>query len=408
MLQKRLLAITLLLAIVFLSSFANAQGYRTLITDSGRDISLCVVKGTPYEMGRSLGELMKSETRNLATRFLGSAQLTGPEYSDASLDKVWAATAPNISKNFRDELRGLADGSGVPLKTLQRVHVIPLVAKYSCSSLCAWGKATANGNLYLTRNLDWEMNLRAHDYPCIVLYLPARGIPHVNMSFAGFIGCNTGMNAAGIALAEMGNAGDKDKPFDYTGYHFTMFFRDILYSAKTLDQALDILKQTKRIKKYHYLFGSGKEKKGVKIRAFAPHLDIWTDNDPKDEYAPKVLKSLVYEDEGRGAFPPLQKDFGKLSSNSMIAITKAIPIKGSNVLGVVYDATKFECWVSYARGDREAYTLPYVHIDFRPYLNFSKPVGKVVAQTGEPSKPEKTKLIKQNRPKMIEFKKEEK
>ena len=30
---------------------------------------------------------------------------------------------------------------------------------------------------------------------------------------------------------------------------------------------------------------------------------IWKDNDPTDEFAPAVLEQVVYNDEGRGAFP---------------------------------------------------------------------------------------------------------
>lgn len=369
---------------VLVTGISYGEGYRSVITDGSRNTAVCVVKGTPYEMGKSLGHLMKEESQTLVARMLEAVQKEDPAgFSDTALDTAWNTSAPNISARFKEELHGVSDGSGIPLATWQRVHMVPLVSEFACSTIALWGPATKNGDLYFTRSLDWIMELLAHDFATIVVYLPAEGIPHVNLSFAGYMGCNTGMNAEGIAVSSMGNAGGKDKPYDLNGCHFSMFFRDILYDCKTLDQALDMLKKTKPIKKYHYVFGSGKEKRAAKMRAWLTNLDIWFDNDPKDEYAPNVGKDFVYEDERRGAFPLIQKDFGKHTEQTMIDLVKAIPIKGANVLGVVYDATTFEMWFSYAQGETEAYKQAFLYLDVKPLLDFSKPMQPVVATTGD-------------------------
>jgi hypothetical protein len=49
----------------------------------------------------------------------------------------------------------------------------------------------------------------------------------------------------------------------------------------------------------------------------------------------------------------------------MIHIANQIPIRGGNVVNVVYDATAMQLWVSYAKGEQEAYRRPYTHIDLR-------------------------------------------
>jgi hypothetical protein len=90
---------------------------------------------------------------------------------------------------------------------------------------------------------------------------------------------------------------------------------------------------------------------------------IWQDNDPNDEFAPRVLEQVVYNDEGRGAFPLLERDYGSLNADKLIQIANAIPIRGGNVVNVVYDATALKLWVSYAKGDREAFLRPYTLID---------------------------------------------
>jgi hypothetical protein len=212
------------------------------------------------------------------------------------------------------------------------------------------------------------MHVKAQEHPCIVVYLPDRGTPHVNITFAGCIGCNTGMSAAGIALSEMGDSPGKDYPFNLNGTHFTTLFRTVLYDADGIDQAIDIFKSAQRIKKYHYVVGDGKNLQAVKMLAHAPDLIVWKDNDVRDELAPNVMPQVVYQDEGRGAYAPLQEVYGKIGHQEMIDIACRIPIKGGNILDVVYDATALEFWVAYAEKDVEAYQRPFVHVKLKDYL----------------------------------------
>lgn len=375
--MKRLASI--LAALVLLGSGnvlrADGSGYLTSIGEGDTKIPVVVVRGTPYEMGKRQGELIRDDATRFIDTLMERIQAGDPErFSDANLDAAWRAIAPHTDPRFHEELRGLAEGLELPLTTLQRAHAVPVVADYACSSIAAWGGATTNGHLYQTRNLDWHMGLTAQDHPLIVVYRPDQGIPHVNITFAGYIGANTGINAEGIALSEMGDSPGEDYPFDLDGVHFTTLFRSVMYDAKSLDDAVAMFRAAPRIKKYHYVVGDGIAGAGesigaVKMLAHAPHLTIWNDNDPRDELAPQVFRDIVYQDEGRGAFAPLQKVYGRIGSNELVDIACQIPIKGGNVLDVVYDATALECWISYARGDVEAYQRPFVHLKLSDYLD---------------------------------------
>jgi hypothetical protein len=348
---------------------AKGDGYLTSVGSGDSRIPVVVVRGTPYEMGKRLGELTKED----AVAFIGAAleriKAAEPQrFSDKTLDAAWKAIQPHTDPRFQEELRGLADGTGIPIDQLRRAHALPVIADYACSSIAAWGTATKDGHLYQTRNLDWEMNLTAQDHPCIVVYIPKEGVPHANITFAGCIGSNTGMNARGIVLSEIGDTPGSEYPFDINGTHFTTLFRTVLYDADSLDKAVSIFKSADRIKKYHFVVGDGESRKAVKMRAHAPTLVIWSDNDRTDELAPRVAKNLVYHDEGRGAFRPLQKAYGKIGSRELIDVACKIPIKGANVLDVVYDATALEFWVSYAKKQTEAYKRPFVHVKLSDYL----------------------------------------
>ena len=215
----------------------------------------------------------------------------------------------------------------------------------------------------------WKSGLTI--FPMIVLYIPNQGIPHVVPSFAGMIRAHTGLNARGIALAEMGDASKREMPYQVHAPHFTVLFRTLLYDGDSLTKTLEIFEAHPHTKRYHYVFGDGQvECRGVKIRAHMPEaadqrVVIWKDDDSRDEFAPNVLKGVVYNDEGRGAFPLLKQDYGQLNGEKLLAIANHIPIKGGNVENVIYDATALRMWVSYAKDVEEAYKRPYTFIDLR-------------------------------------------
>jgi isopenicillin-N N-acyltransferase-like protein len=349
---------------------SGSSGTRFNLINGKAQVPVAVVRGTPYEMGWQLGQLMRKEMQQFIPPALAgvSKEL---KVSQGVLEEVWARSAAYSDDRVEQELAGLADGSGVPLRTLQAIHAVPLLMPYSCSSIAAWGDATVDGHLYQTRNLDWSLEVGAHDFPVIVVYVPTSGIPHVVPSFAGVIGAHTGMNARGIVLAEMGDAAAKEMPYQVHAPHFTIFNRTILYDADSLTRTLEIFLAQPMTKRYHFVFGDGRaEKRAVKVRAHSPEppnrrVVVWNDNDPSDEFAPNVLSCVVYNDEGRGAFPTLKKEYGKLNGEKLVELANRIPIKGGNVVNAVYDATDFRLWVSYAKGKQEAYQRPYVFLDLK-------------------------------------------
>jgi len=357
---------------------APAEGYLTTVGEGADTIAVVVVRGVPYEMGHAFGALMKDEVAGCMGGYLAYARASGsPLYSNESLDAAWASVAPHTDQRFKDELRGLADGSGVPMEELIRAHMIPVVSPYACSGVAVWNEATANGNLYQIRNLDFTMDAGLQNYPVVVVYLPRRGLPHANVTFAGCIGCNTGMNAAGIALSEKGASPDDDMPYDLNGEHFMTLFRDMLYDADSLETAVRLVQDSPRIKKYRFYIGDGQGKKAVKIKAYAPNLTIWADNDPTDEVAPNILKNAIYYTmNNQAAFAHLTQNYGKYDAETMVALSRLVADEDGNLLNVVYDATALEFRVAYAEGAATAATRPYVALRLGDFLDY-RPEGAV-------------------------------
>lgn len=348
----------------------GGSGLRMICTNGEASVPVVVVSGTSREMGWHLGRLMRAEILSFIPG-AADAMKKRIKVSDEDLDAVWQQMAPHMDPRLKEELEGVAAGSGLPLRTLRHIHCLPMLMPYSCSSIAAWGEATRDGHLYQTRDLDWTMSLGAHNVPVIVVYKPTSGLAHVVPTFAGFSGAHCGMNQHGLTLAEMGDSPAREMPYDLNAPHFTGWFRTLLYDCANLDDALTRFTALPMTKRYHFVFGDGGRHPGAaKIRAHSPEpeprrLLIWRDNDPTDELAPHVLPGVVYQDEGRGAYPILKAKHGILGSEDMVDLCNHLPIHGSNVMDVVFDATALELWVSYAKDTTEAYTRPYVHLDLK-------------------------------------------
>ncbi len=171
---KRIL--TSLLILVFLISCSEKSDTSTenldiqtakvsYVENSTTKIPVVVVSGTPYEMGFQLGQATKDEVSKCMLGFLDLGQQSDEKYSDANLDDAWERMLPYIDNRFIEELKGLADGAEVSLDKLRRAHMIPVVSSFACSGVAVWGDATANGDLYHIRNLDFTMDAHLQDYP---------------------------------------------------------------------------------------------------------------------------------------------------------------------------------------------------------------------------------------------------
>ena len=178
--------------------FSGAKGHQFVTGNAGSRVPVVVVKGTPYEMGRQLGEIIGPQMKQFVPAAMaGITQKLS--VTNEALREVWARSAAFGDDRVEQELAGLSDGSGVPLSLLQAMHAVPLLMPYSCSSIAAWGGATEDGHLYQTRNLDWSLEVKAHEFPVIVVYIPDKGHAHVLPTFAGMTGAFKTIDADGIA-----------------------------------------------------------------------------------------------------------------------------------------------------------------------------------------------------------------
>ena len=78
---------------------------------------------------------------------------------------------------------------------------------FHCSGFAVMNSATTDGTLYHGRVLDYAVDWQLQDHAVLIVCEPAGEIPFVNVSYAGFVGSVTGMNAKHVSIGEMGGRG---------------------------------------------------------------------------------------------------------------------------------------------------------------------------------------------------------
>lgn len=143
------------------------HGKKYIIPYLNTSIHLGVFNGTPYQIGYANGELFKDEIKGNIDSLLQWVQQEGddliikylPDYVhflknldfdtilQMALEDTAIATAPYTPKRYEDELKGMADGSGLDEGLIKRINLFPELIRAHCTIIGAWGPATQTGKL---------------------------------------------------------------------------------------------------------------------------------------------------------------------------------------------------------------------------------------------------------------------
>jgi len=97
------------------------------------------------------------------------------------------------------------------------------------------------------RALDWEEHAPISKFPLITVYHPTEkgSIPFANIAWVGFLGSLTGYSSGKIGISERLRGGPSDSMTRF-GKPWTYALRDVLQFSRTLDDALNNLRETNR------------------------------------------------------------------------------------------------------------------------------------------------------------------
>ena len=360
----------------------TTEGKVERIGEGINEIKVLYVKGTPYEMGFQYGKLLKDDMRSSLYAVLDTCYqyisekvkppLAARTATNFILDEAYKKMEPYIPDEYKEEMEGLADGSGISLKDIQRAHALPGLTETSCSAFAAFGEATEDGNLYQVRILDYIMEFGIQAYPTITVYQPDEGNPFANIGWAGFTGVVSGMNNEGIAVSEMGY-GEPGKELPgipepqpeetIEGIPMIFLLKKVLQYADNVDEAAGIIKSADKTNYFVYVVGDGITEDGKpEARGFISTMKFCKVYTPNGHNFPiPQLGDIIYGSHyNEKCYQLLKEAYGKITpSVIMEKINPAIAMK-SNLQSVVYDPKNLRFWVANAEGKNRACEQDYV------------------------------------------------
>ena len=218
--------------------------------------------GAPYEMGLQHGTLlaqlypegdlrqMRDELNPLDDPASGFERLVQGFKRFYFQYKMAPWIRRNIPDAFFQELEGLVAGvSGGedtdPMDVIMSNVSQDLSMTFGCTSIVAFGEATASGTLYHARNLDNISMMDRAQYGYVVVYEPDQGYPFITCIYPTHAGVMQAMNNQGITVSMSYSLVDRfANSLDGTAMLFLM--RQIVQYASSLGEAVEIVLGTPR------------------------------------------------------------------------------------------------------------------------------------------------------------------
>lgn len=322
------------------------------------------VKGTPYEMGYQQGALLKDDIQALV-RFLfdvkakeitvevGKVKLLNPK---RAIQGIAATQRKFTPARFYDEMQGVADGAGMDRQDVIAANFIPEM--FHCSGFALSGSATKDGALYHGRILDYGCDWKLQDHAVLVVAEPEGKVPFVNVTYAGFIGSVTGMNAERVSIGEMGGRGLGH----WNGVPMALLVRMALEESHSLDEAVAIFRDHPRTCEYYYVIADGETGQGVGMEASWDVFGVikMGESHPKLPHAVPDSVLLSAGDRYEELVKRVKAGHGTFDAESARRLMDRPVAMKSNLHSVLFETSTTRLWVANASTDAQpAVTQPY-------------------------------------------------
>jgi hypothetical protein len=320
------------------------------------------LKGTPYEMGYQHGALLKDSVRENLHNVLDSKRVSSVEIAGVTvrprwiIDSLTVVQAPYVPDWYREELNGLAAGAGLKQSDVAAANFLPEL--FHCSGFAVMNSATADGTLYHGRILDYSCEWHLQDHAVLIVGEPEGGIPFANVTFAGFVGSVTGMNAEHVSIGEMGGGGIGH----WAGTPMAVLVRKVLQESHNLDEAVEVFRNANRTCQYYYVIADGKTNRAVGVSASWEKFET-IEPGKGHPLLPKPVEDCVLLSAG-GRYDELARraaeGHGTFDAKSVLRLMER-PIAGrQNLHNALFEPASTKIWVANAASDgKPAADQPY-------------------------------------------------
>jgi hypothetical protein len=213
-------------------------------------LPVLVVQGTPKEIGEQVAILgVKPAARLLdyPKDFLNRVYLG---WTWPALVRQGKAMLKQFPPDHLAEMEAIATASGFDRDYVVAANTMFDIKKlFACSSITIDANRSATNGPLFGRNLDFPSFGYLQDYSLVTIYRPTGKHAFVSVGFPGVVGCLSGMNDAGLALAvlEVYAVKDGEARFDPSGTPYGLCYRRLLEECTTVAEAEQLLRKMKRV-----------------------------------------------------------------------------------------------------------------------------------------------------------------
>ena len=200
--------------------------------------------------------------------------------------------AENIAEENKEEIYGISfsasdkyDFIGTNYERLLNYHAahdighaLQNMALVGCTSFGTWNDASADSSLIIGRNFDFYVGDKFAEDKIVAFYRPDKGYPFMIITWAGFTGATSGMNAAGLTVTI--NA-DKSRIPTGSATPVSLVAREILQYAKNIQEAWAIAQKHKMFVSESFLIGSAEDNRAALIENTPDGMDMY---DPRKNF----------------------------------------------------------------------------------------------------------------------------
>ena len=152
-------------------------------------------------------------------------------------------------------------------------HALQNFALVGCTSFGAWNSRTTDSGMLIGRNCDFYVGDKFAENKIIYFCNPKQGYKFAMVTWAGMMGCLSGMNVKGLTVTI--NAAKSDFPTS-SATPISILAREILQYAGNIDEAYAIAKKRKTFVSETIMIGSAADHKTALIEKSPAHMCLFT------------------------------------------------------------------------------------------------------------------------------------
>lgn len=252
----RLSSVIVVLAFVTLPVQAEQPAFRYTEGKHGKGelkyvngLPVLAVAGTPDEIGEQIGALTGPAMTKLLTFPKGYIKLFGYESAWPVLVQLSKGMTAQFPPDHLKELDTFTQKAEIDRDLALVGNTLADIKKFGgCSTLIVEADRSATKGPLFGRNLDYPTLGFLNDYTLVTVYRPEGKHAFASVGFPGLVGCLSGINDKGLAVAvlEVYSSNDNSARFDPKGVPYAMCYRRILEECSTVDEAEKLLRSLKR------------------------------------------------------------------------------------------------------------------------------------------------------------------